>query len=113
MFIILYIREIAFYQIKYKLKEQIRPRAQNTKDLVIIAMFIDYKLFKKEPLQIYLDLDKQRIAKRILRNLKQTGLVIAYITEFKQYASKIVYKDASLRNQFYISLKELIKDNIA
>jgi hypothetical protein len=62
---------------------------------------------------MYLDLDKQRIAKRILRNLKQTGLVIAYIAEFKQYSSKTVYKDTSLRNQFYIGLKKPIKNNIA
>ena len=109
----LYIRGIAFYQIKHKLKEQIRLRMQNIKDLVIIAMFINYRLFKEKLLQIYLDLDKQRKAERILRNLKQTRLVTAYIAEFKQYARQIVYKDASLRNQFYIGLKEPIKDNIA
>ena len=113
MFIVLYIRGIAFYQIKHILKEQIRPSIYNIKDLAIVAMLINCKLFKKELLQIYLDLDKQRIVEKILQNLKQTRLVIVYITKFKRYASRIVYKDVSLRNQFYIRLKETIKDDIA
>ena len=48
-----------------------------------------------------------------MQNLKQTRLVIAYVAKFKRYISKVVYKDAFLRNQFYIRLKESIKNNIA
>ena len=43
----------------------------------------------------------------------QTRLVTTYIAKFKRYITQIVYKDISLKNQFYIRLKENIKDNIA
>ena len=48
-----------------------------------------------------------------MQEIRQTGLVITYIAKFKRYITQIVYKDISLRNQFYIRLKETIKDNIA
>ncbi|XP_018422186.1 PREDICTED: protocadherin alpha-3-like [Nanorana parkeri] len=63
---------------------------------------------------LYEDPCKQLTAESVIRSLKQGKRPVEdYIAEFKRWARETEWNDISLRNEFRLSLSELLKDELA
>lgn len=112
-----YLKELAFNQIKISLGSYIEH--YNVTSAILTSatttarhLFRDYANFKEEIKSVYRDLGVQKTVERELGKLKQTSLVKEYIAKFQQYSNQTSQRERALQRQFYLSLKEFIKDEL-
>jgi hypothetical protein len=63
--------------------------------------------------QVFGDIEEEATAERDLGHLRQKGAAAKYSAEFQQLAARVRWGQAALRRQFYIGLKDGVKDEIA
>jgi hypothetical protein len=73
----------------------------------------DYELFQAALEQVFGDPDEVQTAERELRALRQTGSVATYVSNFRRIMSYLQWNNAALTSQFYIGLKDHVKDEFA
>lgn len=71
-----------------------------------------WDLFKKEFEHSFGETDLVAQAHYKIKQLKQTGSAISYITEFRRWAAYLDYGDQALVNMLFDGLKDTIKDRI-
>ena len=76
-------------------------------------IFRDYAAFEKEIKNVFGIIDEQRAAALKLRQLQQVGAASDYTTKFRQISSRLDWDDDPLMNQYYVGLKDSVKDEIA
>jgi hypothetical protein len=69
--------------------------------------------FGKGIRQVFGDIEEEATAERNLGHLKQKGSAATYAASFQQLAAKTQWGKAALQHQFYIDLKDGVKDEIA
>jgi len=74
---------------------------------------VDYNVFQDMVIGVYGDLDRRGNAKDYIRKFLQTGLVVAYISMFNEYATQIDWNESSLVVCFQGRLKDEILDLVA
>ena len=70
----------------------------------------DFDLFIKELHYVFGDPNQTASAERDLQRLKQTSSVADYASNFRRHSALVEWNDAALCNQFYIGLKDSVKD---
>lgn len=63
--------------------------------------------------RVFGDIDEERTSERSLQNLRQRNSAANYTAEFQQHAVRTDWNDEALRAQYYIGLKDQVKDEIA
>ena len=76
-------------------------------------IFNKYANFERALEQLYGNRDKQKVALRNLRQLRQTGSASQYTATFRRYALDTGLNEVGLREAYYNGLKENIKDEIS
>jgi hypothetical protein len=61
---------------------------------------------------MFRNINKEHIAKRAFKKLRQKGAATLYIAEFQAHFFKIRWNDDFLKAQFYKRLKDIVKDNM-
>jgi len=69
--------------------------------------------FQRSLTQIYGDLNLEATSERELRRLRQTGSVSDYAAKFESLKQYLSWNDAALRDQFYLNLRDDVKDELA
>lgn len=77
------------------------------------SMQINYQYFCDELVKNLGEPDRQATLTRQLRNLRQITTAADYAAEFNRISTYLPWNDASLREQFYINLKDDVKDRLA
>jgi hypothetical protein len=72
-----------------------------------------FKVFSDALTVIYGDPNLEATAVREIRRLHQTGSAAEYAARFESKKQYVKWNDEALRDQFYLNLKEEIKDEIA
>src|SRR5277367_980925 len=72
-----------------------------------------FKEFTRALTTIYGDPNLEATAVREIRHLHQTGSTAEYAAKFKSKKQYMHWNDEALRDQFYLNLKEELKDKIA
>ena len=72
-----------------------------------------FKTFKEALTVVYGDPNLEATAVREIRRLHQTGSAAEYAAKFESKKQYIPWNDEAFRDQFYLNLKEEIKDEIA
>ena len=75
-------------------------------------MFHDYRNFEQGLQQLYGSRDRQQLAIRQLQRLKQNGPASQYTATFRRLALDTDFNDSALRNQYYLGLRDTIKDEL-
>ena len=75
-------------------------------------IFSNYQAFEKEIKIVFGVVDEQRTAAIKLRQLRQVGAASEYTTKFRQISSRLDWDDDPLMNQYYIGLKDSVKDEV-
>lgn len=81
---------------------------QGTKDI-----FLSWTGFVKQLKANFGDLDERRNAVRSIQALKQKGSAVTYTAEFQQHATLTNWGDEAICDQYYMGLKDHVKDEIA
>lgn len=76
-------------------------------------IFHDYDHFEIKLNDLYGVHNETVFADRHIRRLRQTTSVSIYASEFQGYAADLEWNDAALRSQFYLGLKEAIKQELS
>jgi hypothetical protein len=63
--------------------------------------------------QVFGDIEEEATAERNLGHLKQRGSAAGYAANFQQLAAKTKWGKAALQHQFYVGLKDTVKDEVA
>lgn len=79
----------------------------------IPAALKSWAAFKKAINDVFGDPNLAATAERELRNLHQTKSVAEYAAQFEAKRQYLAWNDIALRDQFYLGLKEEVKDDIA
>jgi hypothetical protein len=74
---------------------------------------VSFKTFKEALTVVYGDPNLEATAVREIRRLHQTGSAAEYAAKFESKKQFIPWNDEAFRDQFYLNLKEEIKDEIA
>jgi hypothetical protein len=72
-----------------------------------------FEAFAKALTTLYGDPHLTLTAEREMRSLKHTDTVTIYIARFEEYRQYLSWNDDALRDQFYLGLKDRIKDSMA
>ena len=72
-----------------------------------------FKVFSDALTVIYGDPNLEATAEREIRRLHQTGFAAEYAAKFESKKQYLKWNDEAFRDQFYLNLKEEIKDEIA
>ena len=64
-------------------------RSSISRQATTVVLLDHYKTFKAKLKSMYKDIDKNKTAKRALQALKQKGLVVQYIVDFRRYIVKL------------------------
>jgi len=73
----------------------------------------DWETFQRSLTQIYGDPNLEATSERELRRLRQTGSVSDYAAKFESLKQYLSWNDAALRDQFYLNLRDDVKDELA
>ena len=76
-------------------------------------MFTNFKTFKIHVRRVFEDINTERTAARELMNLKQKKAASMYTVQFQKVLFNLSWEDIALTEQFYRSLKNVVKNNIA
>ena len=68
--------------------------------------------FKEQIKSMFKDINTEHTIKQLLQLLKQKGLALRYVADFKQFAAKTDQNNTGLCQKFYHSLKDLVKDKM-
>jgi len=72
----------------------------------------DWETFQCSLTQIYGDPNLEATSERELRRLRQTGSVSEYAAKFESLKQYLSWNDAALRDQFYLNLRDDVKDEL-
>ena len=108
-----FIRGKAFDQIQTFIKDHLSNLLPNTRKDKTKLLFHTQDNFKIKINYMFKDINKERIAKRALRELRQKGATTAYSAKFQQLLFKTSQGDNALKAQFYKGLKDSVKDKMA
>lgn len=81
---------------------------QGTRDI-----FVSWAGFLKQLKANFGDLDARRNAVRAIQALRQRGSAVTYTAEFQQHATLTQWGDEAICDQYYMGLKDHVKDEIA
>jgi hypothetical protein len=73
----------------------------------------DWKTFQQSLTRVYGDPNLEATAERELRRLKQTTSVADYAAKFESHKQYLSWNDVAFRDQFYLNLKDDVKDELA
>lgn len=73
----------------------------------------DWKSFQRSLTRVYGDPNLAATAERELRRLRQTTSVADYAAKFESHKQYLSWNDMAFRDQFYLNLKDDVKDEIA
>ena len=76
-------------------------------------MFTNFETFKIHARRVFEDIDAERTAARELMNLEQKRAASMYAVWFQKVLFNLSWEDAVLAEQFYRSLKNVVKNDIA
>jgi hypothetical protein len=76
-------------------------------------IFHDYDHFEIKLNDLYGVHNEAVFADRHIRRLRQNTSVSIYASEFQGYAADLEWNDAALRSQFYLGLKEAVKQELS
>ncbi len=71
-----------------------------------------YRLFAEQLCKVFGELDFAYTAAHRIRALRQTGSAIAYVADFRRYASHLSWNEHALISQFLDGLKEPLQDEL-
>ena len=83
------------------------------KDNNTIEVTQNHSNFKNKLRQVFGDFDEEHLAERRMQSLRQTGSAANYVSKFQQLVAQTQWGAVPLVAQFYIGLKDRVKDNIA
>jgi hypothetical protein len=69
--------------------------------------------FRQGIRQVFGDIEEEATTERNLGHLRQKGSAASYAASFQQLAAKTKWGKAALQHQFYIGLKDTVKDEVA
>ena len=75
-------------------------------------MFRNYSNFEEKLESLYGISDEEAYADRQIRKLRQLTSVAVYASEFQGFAADLEWNDAALRSQFYLGLKDIVKERL-
>ncbi len=116
--IITLLRGLAFDQISpflidyTKYKTQVRECIKAMRKDIIMYLYT-IEGFGNGIRQVFGNIDEVATAEWDLNRFKQKGLMVKYSAEFQQKVAHVKWGLVALRYQFYIGLKDAIKDEIA
>jgi hypothetical protein len=67
-------------------------------------------LFEEAFEEAFGEVEQAEVYRQKYRNLKQTKLVVDYISNFRTYSSALGYNETTLKDDFYSGLKDKIQD---
>jgi len=73
----------------------------------------DWETFQRSLTQIYGDPNLEATSERKLRRLRQAGSMSDYAAKFESLKQYLSWNDAALRDQFYLNLRDDVKDELA
>ena len=76
-------------------------------------MFTNFKTFKIYTRRVFEDINAERTVTRELINLKQKRVALMYMTWFQRVLFNLSWENTVLAEQFYRSLKNVVKNDIA
>ena len=76
-------------------------------------MFTNFKMFKNHVRRVFGDINTERTVTRKLMNLKQKRAASMYVTWFQRVSFNLSWENTVLTEQFYRSLKNVVKNDIA
>ena len=76
-------------------------------------MFTNFKTFKIHVRRMFEDINAERTAARELMNLEQKKVASMYTVWFQRVLFNLSWDNAALAKQFYRSLKNVVKNDIA
>ena len=76
-------------------------------------MFTNFKTFKIHVRRVFEDIDTERTAVWELMNLEQKRAASMYVAQFQKVSFNLSWENAALAEQFYRSLKNVVKNDIA
>ncbi|KFY90765.1 hypothetical protein V500_04970 [Pseudogymnoascus sp. VKM F-4518 (FW-2643)] len=77
------------------------------------SIFVSWTGFVKQLKANFGDLDARRNAVRAIQALKQKGSAVTYTAEFQQHATLTNWGDEAICDQYYMGLKDHVKDEIS
>ena len=75
-------------------------------------MFVNFEIFKIHARRVFEDIDAERTVVRKLINLEQKRAALMYVIWFQEVSFNLSWGDAALAEQFYKSLKNIVKNDI-
>ena len=76
-------------------------------------MFTNFETFKIHARRMFEDIDAERTAARELMNLEQKKAASMYTVWFQRVLFNLSWENTVLTEQFYRSLKNIVKNDIA
>ena len=76
-------------------------------------LFLNWSGFVKQLKANFGDIDARRNAVRSIQALKQRGSAVTYTAEFQQHATLTNWGDEAICDQYYMGLKDHVKDEIS
>ncbi len=115
--IITMLKGVAFNQISPFLVNYIKYKSKDrlcTQGIIkeTILYFYTIKGFSNGIRQVFRDIEEEVISKHNLAWLRQKGVAAIYAINFQQLATRTKQGKATLQYQFYIRLKDAVKDKI-
>ena len=78
----------------------------------IKLIFEDYSEFENKLISLYGIANEEANTDREIRKLRQTSSVTIYALDFLGFSADLEWNDATLRLQFYLSLKDVVKGEL-
>jgi hypothetical protein len=85
---------------------------EGSKDPETKEIFADFDNYEDKLKQVFGNVDEERVAARMLRQLKQKGSTAAYYSRFQQLKARVEWDDTALASAFYEGLSEGVKDEM-
>ena len=112
MFAVMYMRDKAFWWIQSHLRD-VLTKGSGDQSQVMNEMFTNFEMFKIHVRRVFGDINTERTVAWKLMNLEQKGAASMYAAQFQGVLSNLSWRNTALAEQFYRSLKDVVKDDIA
>lgn len=80
--------------------------------VLTVEIFTTWQTYWDACHRMWGDIDKERSAERNLQALRQTKSAVEYANKFAQYVVRADWSDKALLVQYYLGLKDEVKDAI-
>ena len=77
-----------------------------------IRIFKSFDYYEEKLKQVFGNVDEERVAARMLRQLRQKGSAAQYYSRFQQLSARVEWDDTALASAYYEGLSEAVKDQM-